>query len=238
MYADDTNVTFAASNMIGLETQINTELTSINVWLRANKLSPTVAKTEFMVITSCQKLQSLNDNINVDGTKINQINHHNKALGLNIDENLSWKEHIATCTRILKKVAFSIGALRRVRSFISMQTAIKIYNGLTEPHFDYCSVVWDGLCRQLSEKIQKLRNRTTKVITKSSYDMNSSYLLNSLSWDNLSVRRAQQKANLMYKCINVLPPVYLCNVFTPSTLSFDLHNARQKLHLPKPKLTT
>ena len=96
MYTDDTNVTFAASDMLVLETQINTELKSINLWLRANKLSLNVAKTEFMIISSRQKLQSLNDktiNINVEGVKINQTDH-SKALGLNIDENLSWKEHI------------------------------------------------------------------------------------------------------------------------------------------------
>ena len=92
--------------MLGLETQINTELKSINLWLRANKLSLNVAKTEFMVISSRQKLQSLNDktvNINVEGVKINQTDH-SKALGLNIDENLSWKEHIH---EISKKVASS-----------------------------------------------------------------------------------------------------------------------------------
>ena len=55
MYADDTNVTFAASDMLGLETQISTELKSINLWLKANKLSLNVAKTEFMVISSRQK---------------------------------------------------------------------------------------------------------------------------------------------------------------------------------------
>ena len=33
MYAGDTNVTFAASNMVDLETQINNELSSINIWL-------------------------------------------------------------------------------------------------------------------------------------------------------------------------------------------------------------
>ena len=44
MYADDTNVTFAASDMLGLETQINTELKSINLWLRANKLKPQCGK--------------------------------------------------------------------------------------------------------------------------------------------------------------------------------------------------
>ena len=52
--------------------------------------------------------------------------------------------------------------------------------------------------------------------------------------DNLSVRRAKQKANLMYKCVNKLAPVYLCNMFTPRTLSFDLRDTRQKLCLPKP----
>jgi len=126
MYADDTNVTFATSDMLGLETQINTELKSINLWLRANKLSLNVAKTEFMVITSRQKLQYLNDktiNINVEGVKINQTDN-SKALELNIDENLSWKEHIHATS---KKVASSIGALKRVRPFISMHTAIEIY---------------------------------------------------------------------------------------------------------------
>ena len=39
------------------------------------------------------------------------------------------------------KVSSGIGALKRVRPFVSMHTAIKIYKGLIEPHFDYCSAV-------------------------------------------------------------------------------------------------
>ena len=147
-----TNVTFAASDMPSLDTQINTELKSINLWLRANKLGLNVAKTELMVISSRQTLQSLNDktiNINVDGVKINQTDN-SKALRLNIDENLSWKEHMHA---ISKNFASSIGALKRARPFISMHTAIEIYKGLIVPHFDYCSVVWDGLFQQLSEKL-------------------------------------------------------------------------------------
>ena len=97
---------------------------------------------------------------------------------------------------------------------------IKIYKGLIEPHFDYCSAVWDGLTQQLSEKLQKLQNRAIRVITKSSYDTSSRFLLNSLGWDNLSVRRAKQKANLMYKCINNLAPAYLCNLFAPRTPNY------------------
>ena len=60
-----------------LESQINSDLKYIDRWLKANKLSLYVAKTEFMVISSRQKLQSLNDytvNIHIDGVPINQSN--------------------------------------------------------------------------------------------------------------------------------------------------------------------
>ena len=108
-----------------------------------------------------------------------------------------------------------------------------LYKGLVEPHFDYCNAVWYGLIQQLSEKLQKLQNRAIRVITKSSYDTSSRFLLNSLGWDNLSVRRAKQKANLMYKCINNLAPAYLCNSFDPRRLNYYFRNAKKKLMLPK-----
>ena len=95
--------------------------------------------------------------------------------------------------------------------------------------------IWDGLTQQLSEKLQKLQNRAIRVITKSSYDTSSRFLLNSLGWDNLSVRRAKQKANLMYKCINNLAPAYLCNLFAPRTPNYYFRNAKKKLMLPKPR---
>ena len=107
-----------------------------------------------MVISSRHTLQSLNDykmNIQIEGVPINRSNQ-SKSLGLTIDENLSWNAHIH---EISKQVSSGIGALKWVRQFVSMHTAIKIYNGLIEPHVDYCSAVWDGLTQQLGEKLQK-----------------------------------------------------------------------------------
>ena len=125
MYADDTNVTFSAGTIPDLKSQINSDLKYIDRWLKANKLSLKVAKTEFMIISSRQKLQSLNDyamNIHIDGVPINQSNQ-SKSLGLIIDEILSWKAHIH---KISKKESSGIGALKQVSPFVSMHTAIKI----------------------------------------------------------------------------------------------------------------
>ena len=58
---------------------------------------------------------------------------------------------------IYKKVSSAIGALTRVRPFISKETAIQIYNALIMPHFDYCSPVWDCSSGYLSDKLQKYR---------------------------------------------------------------------------------
>ena len=166
-------------------------------------------------------------NIHIDGVPINQCNQ-SKSLGLIIDDNLSWKAHIH---EISKKKYPLVSVLLSG----SMHTAIKIYKGLIEPHFDYCSAVWDGLTQELSEKLQKLQSCAIRFITKSSYDTSSRFLLNSLGWDNLSVRRAKQKANLMHKCINNLAPANLCNLFVPRTPNYYFRNAKKKINAPKPR---
>ena len=79
-----------------------------------------------MVVSSRQKLQSLNDytmNIYIDGIPINQ-SIQSKSLGLIIDEDLLWKAHIH---EISKKVSSGIGTIKQVRPFVSMYTAIKIH---------------------------------------------------------------------------------------------------------------
>ena len=57
--------------------------------------------------------------------------------------------------RFVKKVSSAIGVLKRVRPFISKETAIQIYNALIMPHFDYCRPVWDCLSGYVSDKLQK-----------------------------------------------------------------------------------
>jgi len=52
MFADDTNKTFAVRTLPDLEN-------GVNHWLISNKLSLNVAKTEFMIIGSNQRLTTL-----------------------------------------------------------------------------------------------------------------------------------------------------------------------------------
>ena len=96
MFPDDTNITFADSTLIDLEKCLNTELRSLNRWLISNKLSLNVAKTEFMVIGSNQRLHSFSDdqiNVEINAKLITKVKEA-KSQGVIIDEHLSWSKHI------------------------------------------------------------------------------------------------------------------------------------------------
>ena len=56
-----------------------------------------------------------------------------------------------------ESVPVSVHLIKRIRPLMSMHATIKIYKGLIEPHFDYCSVVWDGLSKQPSENYKNYK---------------------------------------------------------------------------------
>ena len=88
-----------------------------------------------------------------------------KALGVCIDEFLSWDKHI---DKISKKVSSGIGAIRKLKSCVDRNTLICAYNALILPHFDYCCKVRDTIGVNLSVRLvrlQKLQNRAARVIT-------------------------------------------------------------------------
>ena len=67
-----------------------------------------------------------------------------KSLGVLIDENLTWSNHINAIT---KKVSSGIGSInnksvkRISHRCVPPATLYNIYHGLVQSHFDYCSVV-------------------------------------------------------------------------------------------------
>ena len=168
-------------------------------------------------------------NVEISGKSITRV-HKVKSLGL-IDEHLTWKDHV---DETVKKISKAIGALKRIRPFISVKTALQIYHALIRPYFDYCSSVWGECSVTLCDKLQKLQNRAARVITRSGYDVSAKHLLISLRQDNLTKRRKKLKATLMFKILNGLAPDYLQDLFSIRTTKYNVRTLEMKLNLPKP----
>ena len=149
MLAADTNISLSAKTVADLKLAVTSELNNLTCWLRDNRLSLNVAKTELVMIGS--RLQRLNAqceeiDISIDDWTIRRVDH---TKSLSINAQLSWSKHV---DEICKKASSAIGALKRVRPFVPTDVAVQIYNALILPHFDYCSPVWDCMSGHLSDK--------------------------------------------------------------------------------------
>ena len=123
-------------------------------------------------------------------------------LGVEIDEHLYWEKHIEC---IASKVSSGIGALKKLKEFVNRDTLVLVYNALIQPHFDYCCEVWDELGKGLSERLQKLQNRATRLIMNFENEHGQSILAcNALGWTSLEECKSLMKAKLIYKTVNHL----------------------------------
>ena len=113
-------------------------------------------------------------------------------------------------------------------------TLLSVYHALVQPHFDYCCEVWDVFDESQSKRLQKLHNRSARVIMNMNNDVDYTIALNSLGWETLQVQRKKAKAKLMFKLLNNLEPKSL---FTKKceVAKYDLRNSSISLHLPQPR---
>ena len=140
---------------------------------------------------------------------------------------------------ISKNISSGIGAVRKLKPHVDHNTLICAYNALVLPLFDYCCEVWDTINLTLCNRLQKLQNRTARIIVGRINEHGQSELaLAELNWKALSERRAQFVASQMYKITHDLAPKRLSNIFheTPSSRHYNLRGSSTKLCLNQPKM--
>jgi len=240
MYADDTQFSSASHDIDELITNLNSDLTNVRKWLNTNKLQMHPSKTKLMFIGSQHNI----NNLNKEPLKISQIAINNKpvtrtveqkCLGVLIDEKLNWEKHIEM---ICKKASMGISAMRRIKPYVSRNTLDAAYKALVQPHFEYCSPLWDNCGKMLKDKLQRFQSRAARILLGAGYDMRSADVLDALGWKTLNEKRNYAKAILMFKVIHgYTAPELELNFIRRSIKqnTYKLRNCATDLSLPTPK---
>ena len=140
LFADDTSVYYSHSDLKQLEIVLNSELQNIDIWMKSNKLSVNISKTNYLIFRSRQR--KINTNLCLQhNNQILSQKQHIKFLGVYINENLSWKTHI---NYICKKIAKSVGIIYQSRYLLSSATKLSLYYTLIYPYLTYCNIVWSS----------------------------------------------------------------------------------------------
>ena len=122
---------------------INRELSEVSNWFKANKLSVNATKTNYMIMgtqhmTSTEDQSVNNVDIILDKTKLKRVDK-TKFLGVTIDENLSWKNHIDGITKTISR---NIGMINKLKFIIPECILHTLYCTLVLPYINYGILIW------------------------------------------------------------------------------------------------
>ena len=102
-FADDTNVLHYNNSVKRMNKQVNQYLKNLTNWLNGNKSFLNVSKTEVVLFRSSRKkLTDVPLNLKLNGKRLYPTNSV-KDLGINIDQNLNWKQQISDIAIKLNK---------------------------------------------------------------------------------------------------------------------------------------
>lgn len=205
LFADDSNLFYANKNLLTLEAVLNEELDKIFIWLCANKLSLNIEKSNFVLFHSRQKRLTQSIFLNINNQELENKDCV-KYLGIFIDSNLNWKNHVRY---ICSKLRRNIGLLSKIRYFINLNTLITLYYALIYPFLIYGIIAWGSASPTNLNALFILQKKALRIITFSKFDEHSSPLFRKTKIIKLTDLITFHINVFMYKFHNkALPPAF------------------------------
>ena len=125
-----------------------------------------IKKNNFIVFKPRQKRQILDINLEISQCTIGRVKE-TVFLGVILDENLTWKPHIADVSR---KISKSIGIIYKASFCVPTTSLCTLYFCLVYPYLFNCISVWESTYPSNLNRIFLLQKKVIRIISKSAFD--------------------------------------------------------------------
>ena len=237
LFADDTTMGSSGPDLDTIEHKLTIDMGNVVKWCRINHMLINFQKTTCMLLCSRQKRQrlsrsNLNIEINIHDSSVilPQVNCQ-KLLGIIIDHNLTFADHV---DYVSKKLSTSIFQMNCLKHFLDKRTLKLFYFGHVQPHIDYCSSIWGHCCDSYKKHLSSLQRRAIKLILNINVPRGSNIdnLFKELHILPLEKRFNYNDSVLVFKIFHNLSPGYLNNILSQKLYFID----DIRFHMPKTKL--
>ena len=162
-----------------------------------------------------------NENIwaNIGNAKIWESDKQ-KLLGLNIDRNLNFNEHVSSLCR---KAGNKLSVLARLPNFMSFKQRGVLLKTFIESQFGYWPLIWMFHGRRVNNKIDDLHERSLRIVYKDNYSSYVDLLAKGKSF-SIHQRNIQSLAIELFKVKQNLSNVMMCNILKTRTLTNNLRS--------------
>ena len=233
---NDTSLVYSHKNVNVAVNNLNIELVKISTWLKANKLCINLLKCNYIIFCTAQKRYNQSVPLVLDGVGLNKL-EHTKFLGLEIDEHLSWRNHISEVT---SKIAKNIGIINHLRKLVPGYILLTLYNCLVLPYLNYSILTWGGSLSQCN-KLLTLQKRAVRIISNAGFREHTAPLFFNLKILQIIDLYHLNLGKVMYKFMtNALPSCFssfftltskVHSYNTRSTAKTNLFVSRQRTSL-------
>ena len=158
-------------------------------------------------------------NIVIGSKPIERVAEFN-FLGLTIDENLDWNQHLQN---ISNKVSRTLGVICRLKNHPPVHILRLLYNSLVLPYLQN-GILTSGF---KIGRIEKLQKRAVRIITCSKYNAHTEPLFKTLNLLKVSDMFTLNLLKIYYKYKNQSLPFYVMTISTDAIETHD-YNLRNK----------
>lgn len=157
-YADDTLIYYSHDDLATLASTTNDGLSDISTWLKSNKLLLNTNKSNYVLFTNRRSTPNLD--IMIGDVPIERV-ASTKFLGIQIDEKLTFADHIQQTKSKLSRAA---GIMHKVSQTIPISALRCIYSSLVLPHLTYGVEVWGKSSLSKLGQLQSIQNKCIKLL--------------------------------------------------------------------------
>ena len=211
-----------------MEIGVNISLDNIANWLKANKLSLNVKKSNLLVFDSRKNGKEKPPvKLFINDEELEQKDFA-KYLGVYFDKQLSWCKHIEITN---KKLHRGISILAKLRKYVQEETMKNLFNSFLKHYIEYGNLAWGGAPKTKIELINRTIKRSIRTMMNMDiFDSMKPFYeyLNILPFkDNMKLLQGK----FMWKLVNAVCPNSISEKF-PLTYSEAINNHQNKLVIP------